>query len=93
MRYRFQQFISDISGQDVAAHGNDAAPLIGTVRDWLSTASGGAPRPGGAAIARRFDAFMAELPEDCARLHLRVDDLTFADYASMVRSWLTQQST
>ena len=36
-RYRYQQFISDIAGQDIAAHHNDLRALIAMVRDWLST--------------------------------------------------------
>ncbi|MBV9537403.1 MAG: hypothetical protein JOY70_00570 [Acidisphaera sp.] len=37
--YRYQKFVSDIAGQDIAVHGNDPAGAIRAVRDWL------APRP------------------------------------------------
>lgn len=66
-RYRNQRFISDISGQDVAAHGDDTYTLISMVRDCLSTASGGEAMPGGRAIARRFAAFQLYLPSVCGR--------------------------
>ena len=90
-RYRYQRFISDISGQDVAAHGDDTYTLISMVRDWLSTASGGDAMPGGRAIATRFAAFQLYLPSVCARLHLHVEELTFANYANMIRTWLIEQ--
>lgn len=81
-RYRYQQFISDISGQDIAAHHNDMNALIATVRDWLSTASGGGPLPGGTAIARRFAAFDKDVPSLCEMLRLQVSELTFGDYVN-----------
>jgi hypothetical protein len=90
-RYRYQQFISDISGQDIAAHHNNVPALIATVRDWLNTASGGEPLPGGSAIAQRFAAFETDLPANCAKLHLKAGELTFADYANMARAWLAAQ--
>jgi hypothetical protein len=35
-RYRYQEFISDIAGQDIVAHADDPAEAIKAVRDWLS---------------------------------------------------------
>jgi hypothetical protein len=35
-RYRFQKFISDIAGQDIAAHGDDPERAIKAMRTWLS---------------------------------------------------------
>jgi hypothetical protein len=40
-KYRYQEFISDIAGQDIAAHGNDPAQAIRAVRDWLSVSKAG----------------------------------------------------
>lgn len=34
-RFRYQQFMSDISGNDIRAHGNDPEKVIKCVRDWL----------------------------------------------------------
>ena len=88
-RYRFQKFISDIAGQDIAAHGGEVARTIRAVRDWLSNATPKSIKmPGGAAIARRYALFRAELPEICERLQLRVEELTFNDYALQVEEWL-----
>ena len=88
-RYRFQKFISDIAGQDIAAHGGEPAKAIRAVRDWLSNATPKAVRiPGGAAMARRYDLFRAELPAMCERLQLRVDELPFNNYVVQVEEWL-----
>jgi hypothetical protein len=92
-RHRFQKFISDISGQDISAHSGEPAQAISAVRDWLSNSTPKALRiPGGAAIARRYDLFRAELPAMCERLHLRVDELTFNDYVVQVEVWLKLNS-
>ena len=88
-RYRFQKFISDIAGQDIAAHGGEPAKAIRAARDWLSNATPKAVRiPGGAAMARRYELFRAELPAMCERLQLRVDELTFNNYVVQVEEWL-----
>jgi hypothetical protein len=39
-RYQYKRFISDISGQDLKAHNNDAAKAVKSVREWLSDQAG-----------------------------------------------------
>jgi len=86
--YRYQKFISDIAGQDIASHDGKVEKLIGTVRDWLSAAAGNIPLPGGAKIAERFSRFSAELPLIAGVFHLQEKELTFVDYANLASSWL-----
>ena len=91
-RYRYQEFISDIAGQDIAAHANDPAAAIKAVRDWLSIAKAGIRRPpGGAAIAGRYSRFADELPRICADAELEVSELTFVEYADMASTWLRRE--
>jgi hypothetical protein len=91
-RYRYQEFISDIAGQDIAAHANDPAAAIKAVRDWLSIAKAGIRRPpGGAAIAARYSRFADELPRICADAELEVSELTFVEYADMASTWLRRE--
>jgi hypothetical protein len=83
-KYRYQEFISDIAGQDIAAHGNDPAQAIRAVRDWLSVSKAGIRRPpGGATIASRYGRFLADLPDICADAELQASELTFVEYADL----------
>jgi hypothetical protein len=88
-RYRYQKFISDIAGQDIAVHGGKPARAIRIVRDWLSDAAGKAAKlPGGAAVANRYEDFRKELPVACENMGVEPDELTFNDYVVQVEEWL-----
>jgi len=87
-KYRYQEFISDISGQDVKSHDNDFKKAIDKVSDWLRTASRRKTIPGGAAIARRYEIFNDLLPELCAEARITHAELTFNDYCQFVVEWL-----
>lgn len=87
-RYRYQKFISDIAGHDIKEHGNDAATLIRRVRDWLNTAAGGQPMPGGGTVANRYLRFRKDLPKLCEEVPIGDDELTFVDYCHFVEAWL-----
>jgi hypothetical protein len=49
--YRYRQFISDISGQDIHAHGGTHTQAIAKVRNWLAAASRHKALPGGAEVS------------------------------------------
>jgi len=87
-RYRYQQFISDIGGQDVKAHGNDKKTCIRVVRDWLNDASGRKTLPGGNAIHEHYLAFEQDLPKLCRKLKIEKEELTYNDFAEIASSWL-----
>jgi hypothetical protein len=88
-RYRYQKFMSDIAGQDIAAHGGEVSRAIKIVRDWLSNSTPRSIRiPGGAAIAARYGLFRSELPTVCEKLHLNAAELIFNDYVVQVEEWL-----
>ena len=88
-RYRYQKFISDISGQDISAHQGKPEQAVKVVRDWLSNATPKSVRiPGGTAIAKRYALFRQELPTMCAKLRLEEGELTFNDYVVQVEEWL-----
>ena len=87
--YRFQQYISDIAGQDIQPHKNDIEQAIKAVRDWLATSKAGVgPMPGAAAIASRFSKFAGDLPAICARTERHDTDLTFVEFADLASIWL-----
>ncbi len=87
-RFRYQTYISDISGQDIKAHQNDPRRAVGLVRGWLNDASGRKTIPGGAVIWRRYQSYLAELPDLCADAGLAVDEMTFNDKTNFASEWL-----
>jgi hypothetical protein len=91
-QYRYQQYISDIAGQDIEPHGDDTKIAIRTVRDWLRTVA--VPHyvmlPGGTRMAERYEAFTEQLPIQCARAHITPEELTFSDFSALVSGWLLQ---
>ena len=89
--YRYQQFISDISGQDVQPHGSDPLAAIGLVRNWLRNSSNRTTIPGASVIRDRYLSFLDDLPEICEDLKLNPNELIFNDYTLAIAEWLKQE--
>jgi hypothetical protein len=87
-RYRYRNFISDIAGQDIHAHGGQPREAIIEVRNWLAGASGRRLLPGGAEVSVRYERFQADLPALCARVQRDPANLIFVDLSEMVSIWL-----
>lgn len=90
--YRFQQFISDIGGQDIHAHGGEIHRLIEEVATWLRDQARDPDVPGGRAIALEFDRFQADLPAIAAAQRLETDELTFKDLSAIAAAWIVADS-
>ncbi|BDC52708.1 hypothetical protein F183_A50230 [Bryobacterales bacterium F-183] len=88
--YRYQIFISDIAGQDIHCHSNDAKTAMQELRTWLATASRRTKLPGGKDIFERYERFQADLPALCKELKLEDTELTFKDLRQMMAAWLKQ---
>lgn len=86
-KHRYQKFISDVSGKDIAAHGNDISKVIKVVRDWLGSYSKDL-KPGARKMSEKYFDFMSQLPKQCRTLDLAPGDLTFHDYRILVEEWL-----
>jgi hypothetical protein len=84
--YRYRNFISDVSGQDIHAHGADPNRAIIEVRNWL--ASKGGILPGGTTIQKHYARFVTMLPAMCQALALDSDELTFTDLSWVINRWL-----
>jgi hypothetical protein len=82
-RYRYQKYVSDVAGQDIATHNNDARTLIARIRDWLASITDSAV-PGGAILWDRYQRFRSELPETSRRQRQSPEELTFAEYVRYV---------
>ena len=89
-RFRYQQFLSDIAGQDVQAHNDDPLVLIARVRNWLANATKRKTIPGAARVQARYRQFQAALPALCEEMALDPGDLLFNEYATVTSSWLRQ---
>ncbi len=87
-RYRFQQFCSDIAGQDIAAHGDDAEALIRALRNWLNGVDRRTRIPGAKRMFTRFRDFRRDLPILCEALGESPDRLEHNDYTTFVSRWL-----
>jgi len=87
-QYRYQRFISDISGQDIAAHHGEPLRAVQRVREWLKTSSRRKSIPGGAAVWQRFEACQRDLPAMAGEEQLTVAELTFADRTQLTSRWL-----
>ena len=71
MLHRYDQTLSDISGMDIEAHGNEPGRVIAAVRDWLNGGRGdGPPLPGSAAIVADYAALQVIADGLIARLAL-----------------------
>jgi len=87
-RFRYQNFCSDIAGQDISAHGGDPEQAIKAVRNWLRANMPAVSIPSGSRMVRRYRLFQDDLPALCASLRLDLDELTFIDYQNIVVQWL-----
>jgi hypothetical protein len=83
---------SDISGMDVAAHGNDQNEVIRHVRDWLNADDPeAAPLAGAEAIVTDYGIYRSMVPDMIAALRLGPhDELTHIDYLKLVKRALPE---
>src|ERR1044071_1167385 len=87
-KYRYQKYLSDISGQDIRAHQDTPDLILKHVRDWLRTESGRSSIPGDQSIRVKFKQFSDALPRICAELGLERNELQFADYVGLAQEAL-----
>jgi hypothetical protein len=90
--FRYQIFCSDIAGQDIRAHYNDASHAIGAVRDWLRATRVGSRIPGSGRIRQRYIEFRLDLPAVARAPNPAVNELGFLDYRTLVTGWLDENS-
>jgi hypothetical protein len=86
--YRYQQFMSDIAGQDIEAHENNIGTVITKVRSFLNSTVRGAPLPSGAVLAEDYALFNEALPDICKELELDVAALDYRDFVWIVTDYV-----
>ena len=88
-RFRYQAYLSDLSGQDIRAHGDDPVRAIRAVRDWLSPfAPNDVMLPSAKKMAARYALFLLDLPAILADVGIERDELTYNEYTTLVVGWL-----
>lgn len=93
--HRYDASLSDISGQDIEAHGNSPDEAIRVVRNWLSEHRPRAapPLPGVDAMQADYAAFQAEVCELLAARRLDpLARLTHSDFLFAVRDWIAARA-
>ena len=93
-RHRYDAVLSDISGQDIEAHGNDPNQAIRCVRNWLSEhrRHDAAPLPGAAAMQADYRRFQDEVGALLAKRRIDPNDLTHNDFLWAVNDWMATRA-
>jgi hypothetical protein len=91
--YRYQQFISDIAGQDIHAHDDRLTTLIEQVATWFRDEVRDPNVPGGRAIATEHEKFTTVIPDICGVKRLDPEELTFQGYRAMAAEWIVAESS
>ncbi|WP_462265733.1 hypothetical protein [Mucilaginibacter sp.] len=86
--FRYQKFISDLAGQDIASHHHSSTEVISNVRDFLASYAKRTSIAGGGFITGRFEEFLIDLPDYSSSIHLDRDQLTFLEYDACVDVWI-----
>lgn len=80
-RYRYQQAVSDLSGCDIEAHGDDYARIIRKVRNWLVSTAQINDADGATRIKGAYEDFQEWYYERQLRLGFSDDDIK--DYPTL----------
>jgi hypothetical protein len=93
-RYRYQQYLSDIAGQDIAAHENSYLNVINKIRAWLNSfrPHDVSPLIGPRKIANLYEQFKKDLPAICAKASLDHNDLDFGDLLYFSGEWIVSSA-
>ncbi len=87
-RFRYSEFISDISGQDIKAHNNSYDEIIRKIRNWLNTFPILQPLPGAVAIIHKYTHYLVDKPNIYTRLKLTSEDVQYADKTQIIEGWI-----
>jgi hypothetical protein len=88
-QYRYQQFVSDLAGMDIHAHGGEPANILIETRNWLATASR-RKLPSGPRLAAIYAQFLADLPSLAGSQGFAAGHIPHVDFVGMVAGWLVE---
>jgi len=87
-RYRYQKFISDLSGIDIAPHNNSIKKIIIAVRNWLVTSSRRTTIPDSNSIYSRYQKFQRAFKTACTYNGIDINAVPFVELAKNMTDWL-----
>ncbi|MFW5874254.1 MAG: hypothetical protein ACOCVJ_02500 [Verrucomicrobiota bacterium] len=91
-RFRFQKFISDISGRDPKAHNGKTERIVKIVRDWLGKRTDDT-LPGSQKVTQRFEQFLAWLPLICEEDGHDPEDVPYDDFLQYMSAFQQEASS
>ncbi len=91
-RFSYQQFVSDLAGQDIKAHNNDDSVLIRHIRDWLRTETDDATILSSTWISLLYGVFQLDM-KDSGRGNLLEGEINFADFLHSASKWWENNET
>jgi hypothetical protein len=94
-RYRYQRVLSDISGNDIRAHGGDPKVLMSEVRNWLRVATDKI-LPSTESLWGRFNLFRIHLTRMVGELRFSEQDveaMEIVEYIGFIRDWKISTGT
>jgi hypothetical protein len=88
--HRYDQSLSDISGQDIEIHGNDPNEVIRCVRNWLSDnrPHNASLLPGADAIQTDYRRFKRDVVRSMRARKINPKRATHSDFLWFVRDWI-----
>jgi hypothetical protein len=92
--HRYDQVLSDISGQDIEVHARKIDRAIACVRNWLSDhhPAGAPPLPGAKALLKDYRRFQREVVTILRKRRLDpLSKLSHSDYLFVVRDWIQSE--
>jgi hypothetical protein len=90
-KYTYQQYISDLSGIDTKAHGNNPILALRRVHSWLNTASRRTTIPGEKVLQTQFEEFERLLPGLSATTGYSLEDLPFLNLLDIVEELVAER--
>lgn len=86
-KYRYREFLSDISGQDLESHDDQPEQAVAKVRHWLATQMD-EPLSGPTHILRNFAYFLTDRPVACLQSNLVEAELSYRDELILMQKWI-----
>ena len=89
-RFRYNQFLSDISGQDISSHDGHYTTALKKVRAWLNALpeNKGKPLIGPEKLIEHYHQFSFSIPSICKSLGLDEHDIGYNDYLALTSNWI-----